>query len=124
MQAIELLPEMLWNGMVTLQPRRVRTPAIDYQLRRGIVGRVQGIILGDNEEGRAMLRFECANATVDILLSGEEAKHAVEVLKGLPVNYPHKRRADMQDEGLTTDTDREKADLSLLTKVGGPGRPE
>ncbi len=116
MQAIDLLAELFQSANVRVVPRQIISRAGVNDLRRGIVGKVQGLALG--EGGELVFVFECNNASVEVWLDGEPAVEAAKALKDLPCNFPEeKRRAGIMRE-MIGDHSRDGADLSLLGKFG------
>lgn len=112
MQTIELFAELFFNARVRVLPRLIRTPGTDQMLRRGQLGKVEGISIG--EDGRAALALETSAGTVHIEFDGEAAVEALKAMIALPVNFPaHLRRGNIERQRVGA-FDRDASDLSAL----------
>lgn len=119
MQAIELFAELFHSARVRVLPRLIRTPAHEAMLRKGLLGSVEGIIIG--EGGACVMALETQAGTVHIEFDGEPAAEALKALMALPVNFPQKyRRADLQREH-TSNFDRDASDLRAAGQFKGGG---
>ena len=116
MQALDFLAEMFQSANVRVVPRAIISRAGVNDLRRGVVGKVHGLALG--EGGELVMAFECNNASIEFWLDGESAVEAVKALSALPCNFPEdKKRAGVVRERIENHS-RDGADLSLLGKFG------
>jgi hypothetical protein len=121
MQAIDLLAEMFYGATVRVVPRPIVTPGLQAGLRRGHLGKVEGLVIGE-PSGRPVVLFECSNATMEVEMATEGAVEAVKALAGLPCQFPERlRRQDISREKVTAKDSRDGADLGLLAKMGGGG---
>ena len=116
MQAIDLLAELFQSANVRVVPRAIVSRAGVNDLRRGIVGKVQGMAVG--EGGQLGFVFECNNGSIEFWLDGEPAVEAAKALKELPCTFPEgKRRGGITREVIHNES-RDGADLGLLGKFG------